>query len=298
MDVDKIAARGAKLEGAGMIATVPFQFCGRDLIHADEMLGGPELNRNQAMLIMQQAFAANGGNDKLRVTAIGSQGGKEVVVAAEIPIRSDFSKIAYRFPLRGVWFAGNGPSFHTGHRWAIPEEFAFDLGKVGANGISHSGDGTKFADYYAYGADVLAAADGRVVIVHDGEPEDASAMQRPDESQIAYFTRLLQEQGQRLAKGLGSIAGNFVMIDHGNSEYSLYAHMQPGSLRVKVGDAVKAGQPIGKLGSSGNSTEPHLHFQVCDRPDPLMLRRLKIRCEFQQPSPSLWARISARRAKR
>ena len=57
------------------------------------------------------------------------------------------------------------------------------------------------------------------------------------------------------------------MIDHGKSEYSFYAHLQPGSVRVRGGDQVKAGDVIGKLGSSGNSTEPHLHFQVCDKPD-------------------------------
>jgi murein DD-endopeptidase MepM/ murein hydrolase activator NlpD len=60
------------------------------------------------------------------------------------------------------------------------------------------------------------------------------------------------------------------MLDHGNGEYSLYAHLQPGRVKVRVGQAVKAGDVLGQLGSSGNSTEPHLHFHVCDRPDPLM----------------------------
>ena len=59
------------------------------------------------------------------------------------------------------------------------------------------------------------------------------------------------------------------MIDHGNGEYSLYAHMQPGSVHVQVGDRIAAGAELGKLGSSGNSTEPHLHFQVCDAPTPM-----------------------------
>jgi len=60
------------------------------------------------------------------------------------------------------------------------------------------------------------------------------------------------------------------MIEHANNEYSLYAHLQPSSVHVHVGDQVKAGDAISKLGSSGNSTEPHLHFRVCDKPDPLM----------------------------
>ena len=95
-------------------------------------------------------------------------------------------------------------------------------------------------------------------------------MQRPNETQEAYFARLQKEQAVRLSKGLPVIAGNYVMIDHGKKEYSLYAHLQPGSVRAHVGDQVKAGDVIGKLGSSGNSTEPHLHFQICDEPNPLM----------------------------
>jgi murein DD-endopeptidase MepM/ murein hydrolase activator NlpD len=73
-----------------------------------------------------------------------------------------------------------------------------------------------------------------------------------------------------LAKGANVIAGNYVKIDHGKDEYSFYAHLQPSSVRVHVGDQVKAGDVIGKLGSSGNSTEPHLHFHVCDAPDVLL----------------------------
>ena len=61
--------------------------------------------------------------------------------------------------------------------------------------------------------------------------------------------------------------GDAVVLDHGDAEYSVYAHLVPGSTKVKVGDAVKRGQPIARFGSSGNSTEPHLHFHVCDRPD-------------------------------
>jgi murein DD-endopeptidase MepM/ murein hydrolase activator NlpD len=57
-----------------------------------------------------------------------------------------------------------------------------------------------------------------------------------------------------------------VGIDIGNEKFALYAHMQPGSLRVKVGDHVRRGQVIGLLGNSGNSTEPHVHFQIADGP--------------------------------
>jgi murein DD-endopeptidase MepM/ murein hydrolase activator NlpD len=268
--VQRIADRGAKLQAAGILEQVAFQFCGTDLIGSDIKLAGPILDRNRALLIVSQVFAFNGARDTLRVRVHGNVDSHATEFAGSIPIKSEFAKNKYIFPLRGVWYVGWGASFHTGHRWAIPEEFALDIAKVGESGLSHKGDGTRFGDYYAYGADVLAAADGRVTSTANDQQEDPSAMQRPNETQEAYSARLQKEQGERLGKGLTGITGNYVMIDHGKNEYSLYAHLQPGSVDVHVGDQVKAGDVIGKLGSSGNSTEPHLHFHVCDKPDPLM----------------------------
>jgi hypothetical protein len=268
--VQRIADRGAKLQAAGILKQVAFQFCGTDLIGSDTKLAGPILDRNRALLIVEQAFAFRGARDTLRVRVHGNVDGRATEFAGSIPIKSEFANNKYIFPLRGVWYAGWGASFHTGHRWAVPEEFALDIAKIGESGLSHKGDGARFDNYYAYGADVLAAADGHIISVATNQREDPSAMQRPNETQEAYFARLQKEQGERLANGLPAITGNYVMIDHGKSEYSLYAHLQPGSVRVHVGDEVKAGDVIGKLGSSGNSTEPHLHFHVCDKPDPLM----------------------------
>jgi murein DD-endopeptidase MepM/ murein hydrolase activator NlpD len=268
--IQQIADRGAKLQAAGVLQQVGFQFCGNDLIAPNIKLAGPKLDRNQALLIASQVFAFSGARDTLRVRVHGNLDGRATEFTGSIPIKSEFAQNKYIFPLRGVWYAGWGASFHTGHRWAIPEEFALDIAKIGESGLSHKGDGTRFNDYYAYGADVLAAANGRVTGVANDQPEDPSAMQRPNESQEAYFARLQKEQAERLAKGPTAIAGNYVMIDHGKNEYSLYAHLQPGSVRVHVGDQVKTGDVLGKLGSSGNSTEPHLHFHVCDKPDPLM----------------------------
>ena len=268
--VQRLADRGAKLQAAGILEQVAFQFCGTDLVAPSIKLGGATLARDQALLIVEQVFAFRGARDTLRIRVHGNVDGHTTEFTGSIPIKSEFAQNKYIFPLRGVWYVGWGASFHTGHRWAVPEEFALDIAKVGETGLSHKGDGTRFDDYYAYGAGVLAAAHGRVIRATNDQPEDPSAMQRPNETQEAYSARLQKEQGERLAKGVAAIAGNYVMIDHGENEYSLYAHLQPDSVRVRVGDEVKAGDVIGKLGSSGNSTEPHLHFHVCDKPDPLM----------------------------
>lgn len=266
----RLAANGPAIQSSGILRDVAFQFCGSAMIAPGIRLSGPTLAHNEALLIMQQPFVYHGARDTLRVHVTGQSAGHAVELDGDIPIVSGFAKNSYIFPLRGVWYAGVGPTFHTGHRWGVPEEFAFDIGRIGDGGLTWRGSGTRFTDYYAYGADVMAAAAGRVVRAEDGLAEDVTAMRRPGEAQEAYMQRLMSEQGQRLAAGVHAIAGNYVMIDHGNGEYSLSAHLQPGSIRVKVGDHVMQGQVIGKLGSSGNSTEPHLHFQVCDAPDPLM----------------------------
>jgi len=275
-DIARIADRGAKYQAAGLVAAVPFQFCGTDMIGAGVKLAGPSLATGEAMLVMQQAFAFQGARDTLRVRVEAISNGKPVEATATIPIVTGLSKNTYRFPLRGIWYAGVGPTFHTGHRWALPEEFAFDIAKLDAGGRTYRNDGTKFPDYYAYGAEVLAAADGRVIAAENAQEENPDMMRKPGETQDAYAARVQQNQAGLLAKGTSGIAGNYVMIDHGTGEYTLYAHMQPGSVRVHPGDQVKAGDVIGRLGSSGNSTEPHLHFQLCDRPDPLMCAGIPI----------------------
>ena len=155
--VQHIADRGAKLQAAGILQQVGFQFCGTDLIAPSIKLAGATLARDQALLIASQVFAFNGARDTLRVRAHGNVDGHAVEFTGSIPIKSEFATNKYIFPLRGIWYVGNGASFYTGHRWAIPEEFALDIAKIGESGLSHKGDGVRFDDYYAYGADVLAA---------------------------------------------------------------------------------------------------------------------------------------------
>jgi murein DD-endopeptidase MepM/ murein hydrolase activator NlpD len=268
-DLTRIAASGQALQTSGMIKLVAFQFCGSSLIDEHTTLAGPDLAQDQAILVTQQPFAYKGNRDALLLRAHAVVDGRSVAVTKTLPIRSGPSKTKFRFPLVGTWFAAVGPTPHTAHRWALPEEFAYDIAKLGAGNSSHRGDGRRFEDYYAYGAPVLAAADGVVVAAANDQSEDLDMLRRPDESDDVYGARVQARQATLLAKGTRGIAGNYVVLDHGNGEFSLYAHLQPGSVRVKAGERVLAGTTLAKLGSSGNSTEPHLHFQVCDAPDPL-----------------------------
>ena len=163
--------------------------------------------------------------------------------------------------------------------------------RIGANGLSYNGEGRSFTDYHAYGQPVLAAADGQVVAVLDGEPEDAALLQQGRRASGGLRAADRRATESAVEPGARGIVGNHVVIRHGD-EYSLYGHLKPGSVRVKAEDAVTRGQQIAAVGSSGSSTEPHLHFHVCDGPDVMACAgipansttsRSTARCTARQP---------------
>ena len=268
-DLKTASASGPRLQASGALEMMAFQFCSGTLIPEGAKLAGPALNPGEALLLTNQPFAYKSARDSVRVRVQFVREGRTVETSASLPINSAMSKTEFRFPMSGQWFSAVGPTPHTAHRWALPEEFAFDIVGLGDGTRSYSGSGTAFEDYHAYGADILAAADGKVVAVKADVAEDPTTLRQPGETVEAYGERVGAYQMQLVASDINSIAGNYIAIDHGNGEFSFYAHLKPGSITVKIGDVVKSGQAMAQLGSSGNSTEPHLHFQVCDRPEPL-----------------------------
>ncbi|MGW4309948.1 peptidoglycan DD-metalloendopeptidase family protein [Streptomyces californicus] len=115
----------------------------------------------------------------------------------------------------------------------------------------------------AFGAPLLAVADATVVVASDGQRDHLSRNSLPA---LAYL--MLAEAPVRSIVGAHRIIGNHVILDLGGGTYAVYAHLRRGSLRVRAGDRVRAGQGIGRVGNSGNTTEPHLHFHLMDGPDP------------------------------
>ena len=262
------AAKGASAAQAqGTFREAAFQFCDGRLLAEARLADGPTLGPGQALVLMQHPFAFKGKRTDLAVTVKGTASGSPITVSGAIPIDPGTSKTQFRWPLGGkrAWVVGAGASFHTHHRWAVPEEFALDILAVDGNGSTHRGRGASNSDFYAYGADVVAAADGMVASALRGAAEDPPMLRNQGESMESYYGRIRERQAANFARGEAGISGDAVVIDHGNGEYSVYAHLVPGSVRVNAGDRVQAGHVIGKLGSSGNSTEPHLHFHVCDR---------------------------------
>jgi murein DD-endopeptidase MepM/ murein hydrolase activator NlpD len=133
-----------------------------------------------------------------------------------------------------------------------PEIFAIDWIRE-VNGFYLKGDGGRVTDWLAYGAHVHAVADGTVVTAVNDRP------------QVPPFTGLANNPTVRKT---ADFAGNNVVERIAPRRYAIYAHLQPGSVRVKRGQRLRTGQRIGLLGNSGNTSAPHLHFGIYDGPSP------------------------------
>jgi murein DD-endopeptidase MepM/ murein hydrolase activator NlpD len=165
-------------------------------------------------------------------------------------------------PLRGEgWVALSGMSNTSLHRRTIvvvngkarnAQRFATDWTRIGADGLAFRGDPSKNVNWSAYGAEVLAVADAVVVDVKDGIPENDPTSDK-----------------KAVPINLETVGGNYIILDLGGGYFAFYAHLQPKSIRVKVGDHVRRGQALALLGNSGNSDAPHLHFHVSDGNSPL-----------------------------
>ncbi|MGW6731937.1 M23 family metallopeptidase [Streptomyces sp. NPDC055013] len=127
-------------------------------------------------------------------------------------------------------------------------------------------------DFPAFDEPILTVADATVVRAVDGQRDHLS---RNSLAGLLYL--MLIEGSVREMAGLRRILGNHLILDLGNGTYAAYAHLRRGSLAVREGDRVHAGQVIARCGNSGNSSEPHLHFQLMDGPDPDSARGVPFR---------------------
>jgi murein DD-endopeptidase MepM/ murein hydrolase activator NlpD len=184
------------------------------------------------------------------------------------------AKNHFTSPVEGQWAVlWGGRTWEDNRHASVPDmRYALDLLIRGADGRSNRDKGLRNDDYYAWNQPVLAAADGVVVAAQDGLPDTPPNRPR-----------------------LGSLYGNLVVIDHGHGEFSLYGHLREGSVRVKVGDVVAAGDRLARTGSSGMSTEPHLHFQVMDHADYRVAEGLPVPLDALQVNGRVSERVELRR---
>jgi hypothetical protein len=193
--------------------------------------------------------------------AAAAVGGSAVAVSYDAaPIAVEPQLFVLGPPLRGKgWVAINGccrPD--VGHRstglpidgrLAFAQRFAIDWMRLDGQGRLADGDLTKVANYPSFGAEVIAVADGTVVDVRNDLPEQVPP-KLPAPSNVS----------------LATVLGNHVILQVGPEAYAVYAHLQPGSVRVRAGEGVQRGQTLGLLGNSGNSSAPHLHFHLMRGP--------------------------------
>ncbi|MFD9069037.1 M23 family metallopeptidase [Streptomyces lasiicapitis] len=174
-------------------------------------------------------------------------------------------------PVTGRWSALNSPADK------VPSHGTHSLGQTYAIDITAEPDDPARARpgfawlwpiarrnraFPAFGAPLHAVADATVVHAEDDQRDHLS---RNSLLALVYF--MLIEGVGRILGGTRRIVGNHVVLDLGEGTYAMYAHVQRGSLAVRAGDKVVAGQRLGNCGNSGNSTEPHVHFQLMDGPD-------------------------------
>jgi tRNA A-37 threonylcarbamoyl transferase component Bud32 len=148
-------------------------------------------------------------------------------------------------PFQGEWLVVNGgPSalINIHYRLANQRD-ALDIERI-VNGHERTGDRRKLESYPSWGETLLAPADGKIAKVVNDLADNTIG--QTDEQ---------------------NLAGNHLVIDLGNDRFVMMAHLQKGSVLVAEGDAVQVGQPIAKAGNSGNTSHPHLHLQVQNRPD-------------------------------
>lgn len=276
--IEENAKRLSAMEAQGLLKLYDFYFqTSRFLGEGIHLSPSLAMSQGTALLVNSKPLLFIGLPDQIVITAHARDAaGKPVEGRGTLRVESHRSPNQYSFPLAGTWYVGAGPSLHSHHRWVPNEEFAVDLVGMGDGGRLQKGDGSRLEDWFGYGREVLAVADGVVVETAADFTESHDRLQQPGESTPEFEKRTVEAQNVLLAKSYKAPMGNYVVLRHAGGEFSHYGHLKQGSVRVKAGDAVARGQAIAQLGHTGNSTSPHLHFQLTDGADPLYSRGLPI----------------------
>ena len=178
----------------------------------------------------------------------GSITGLLVTAAKEAP--TDYleyqTKTKLHLPFQGQWYVfwGGRKLSQNYHAASRDQRFAYDF-VIMKQDSTHTGEGKRNEDYYCFGKPILAPGPGTI-----------HAVENEIEDNVPGVMNATQPMG------------NYVIIDHGNGEFSFLAHLRRGSLKVKKGDQVNAGDLLGVCGNSGHSSEPHLHYHVQNTPEP------------------------------
>lgn len=192
--------------------------------------------------------------------------------------------VVVEFPLRGEWVAFNSPGDRVPSHGTdmLGQRFAYDFIRVDrrkgwhvhpAGGLRGNLIGFPVREAYAWGQPVHMPFDGEIVEAADGIPERSRIVP------LREIALVLKNAVTFDPKRLRPVLGNYVIARSGDL-FAAFAHLVPGSVRVATGDVVRVGDEVGKVGHTGNSTAPHLHFQLMDSADALTARG--IACAFRE----------------
>ena len=153
---------------------------------------------------------------------------------------------ALRLPFEGEWVTvwGGRNTFDNYHAEATDQRFAYDF-MVVKNGIYFDGNGSRNEDFFCFGQPISAPADGIVVALENDVTDNIPGEVNSEQP-----------------------LGNYMIIDHGNDEFSFMVHFKKGSVTVSVGQSITTGQQVGECGNSGFSDLPHLHYHLQNTPVP------------------------------
>jgi murein DD-endopeptidase MepM/ murein hydrolase activator NlpD len=228
-----------------------------------QTIANREVEAKKAQLIFNPFydFDADVELGKLRYTfSLVSKADEKQVYEAEVVAAPVYyqTKTNLLFPLKGRTIVYDGHDFYAHHRrfdflnpflqqFGFNSNFmryAYDFCPVNAQGEMYKGKYENNTDWLGFGMSIQATGDGKVAAMFDGMADSRSF----NEAEIPARPMV--------------IFGNFVVIEHLNGEYSLFAHLKQSSIKVKAGEMVKRGQVIAQIGASGSANIPHLHYEL------------------------------------
>lgn len=201
----------------------------------------------------------------IQVTIVGKIEGKGQNAQAilQIPVQYHENKTDLHLPVRGAWWAIQAADWSDRHKQEVfSQTYAIDFVKLGPDNVFFHDSGMALEEHYSWDQPVYATAGGKVAYVCFDMPDLSPG--------VPPTPRMFRDDPRRLL-------GNAIAISHANGEFSFFGCLQQASLQVNEGEMIRRGTLLGRVGNSGNSPGPHLHFHLMEGPNPFIDQGLPVK---------------------